>query len=296
MYNSRLQPEEIVDADTTHGYGCAGASRSPYVGATAWDLDLRFYWGTSGSQTSSNNGNLYSETMDTCYGATFANDAAFNQTFAYDYLNRLSTFADNGASNPNQRTFQYDNFGNMVVASASGDMTPNTATPVLSPAKPTLASWYNETTNRLTSVTSFDGVGNQLDSPMICTTCLTYDAENRLTSYTKTSTTFVYDGDGHRVQKVNGTSGITTTYLYDALGVLVAEYTANPQEPACQLCYLSTDHLGSTRMVTDQNGQLVGRHDYLPFGEEISSGFAGRTSRGMWGADFLFATSSRKPS
>src|SRR5262249_21626314 len=33
--------------------------------------------------------------------------------------------------------------------------------------------------------------------------------------------------------------------------------------------YLTTDHLGSTRVVTDGNGGVKSRHDYLPFGEEI---------------------------
>jgi RHS repeat-associated protein len=35
-------------------------------------------------------------------------------------------------------------------------------------------------------------------------------------------------------------------------------------------------------MVTDQNANVVGRHDYIPFGEEIPSGIAGRS--GQFGA------------
>ena len=46
-------------------------------------------------------------------------------------------------------------------------------------------------------------------------------------------------------------------------------------------CYLTWDHLGTPRLVTDQNGNVVARHDYLPFGEEISGNTAGRTSQ--WG-------------
>lgn len=41
---------------------------------------------------------------------------------------------------------------------------------------------------------------------------------------------------------------------------------------------MSTDHLGSTRLVTDQNGNIVGRHDYIPFGEEIAANSGGRDS------------------
>ena len=35
-------------------------------------------------------------------------------------------------------------------------------------------------------------------------------------------------------------------------------------------------------MVTDQNANVVGRHDYIPFGEEIPGGIAGRN--GQFGA------------
>jgi RHS repeat-associated protein len=42
------------------------------------------------------------------------------------------------------------------------------------------------------------------------------------------------------------------------------------------------DQLGSTRLVTDQSGNVVGRHDYLPFGEEVGANMAGRN--GQWGS------------
>jgi RHS repeat-associated protein len=34
---------------------------------------------------------------------------------------------------------------------------------------------------------------------------------------------------------------------------------------------LTTDHLGSTRVITSQTGGLVSRHDFLPFGEELAT-------------------------
>ena len=51
----------------------------------------------------------------------------------------------------------------------------------------------------------------------------------------------------------------------------------------CGTCYLTSDHLGSVRVVTDANARVVGRHDFLPFGQEIASGQAGRTS--LFGAN-----------
>jgi RHS repeat-associated protein len=35
---------------------------------------------------------------------------------------------------------------------------------------------------------------------------------------------------------------------------------------------LSQDHLGNTRLVTDEAGNTVARHDYRPFGEELVAG------------------------
>jgi len=48
--------------------------------------------------------------------------------------------------------------------------------------------------------------------------------------------------------------------------------------PAVQ--WIVTDRLGTPRMVLDQTGSLGGisRHDYLPFGEEVSAGIGGRTT------------------
>jgi RHS repeat-associated protein len=41
---------------------------------------------------------------------------------------------------------------------------------------------------------------------------------------------------------------------------------------------LTADHLGSTRLVTDGNGVVKKCFDYLPYGEEIPNGYAGRTA------------------
>jgi RHS repeat-associated protein len=40
--------------------------------------------------------------------------------------------------------------------------------------------------------------------------------------------------------------------------------------------YLTTDHLGSTRLVTNSSGNVESRHDYLPFGKEVPVDLGGR--------------------
>src|SRR5262249_26963127 len=87
------------------------------------------------------------------------------------------------------------------------------------------------------------------------------------------TTGYGYDGDGHRVTKTAG--GVTTIYVYNIAGQLIAEYGGTATNDGTS--YLTTDHLGSTRAVTNQN-QVVTRHDYLPFGDELPAGIGNRTS------------------
>ena len=47
-------------------------------------------------------------------------------------------------------------------------------------------------------------------------------------------------------------------------------------------CYITTDHLGSTRVVTDENAAVTARHDFLPFGEELTT--SNRTAALGYGA------------
>jgi len=69
-------------------------------------------------------------------------------------------------------------------------------------------------------------------------------------------------------------------FVYDVLGHLIAEYTtAQPSGPG-GTSYLTTDHLGSTRVVTTAGPSptVKARYDYLPFGEQISSTIGNRGS------------------
>jgi RHS repeat-associated protein len=77
--------------------------------------------------------------------------------------------------------------------------------------------------------------------------------------------------------------------VYDASGKLVAEYSTQVEPTAtAKVSYLTNDHLGSPRILTDQNGQVISRRDFLPFGEEIHSGTGGRTiAQGYFGVDSI---------
>ncbi len=151
---------------------------------------------------------------------------------------------------------------------------PNGSAPVANYCSQTPSGIFN-TANRI-GTGSYDAAGNQLT---VAGSNLTYDAENRITKALQPGIGYVdygYDGNGRRVFKSNS-YGSQTIYVYDAEGKLVAEYSLGVGSVSpCQTCYLSLDHLGSTRLVTDQAGNTVSRHDYIPFGEEIQANSGGR--------------------
>jgi RHS repeat-associated protein len=88
------------------------------------------------------------------------------------------------------------------------------------------------------------------------------------------------------VKKVTG--GVTTVFVYNVAGQLIAEYDSLTTSPPGSggTSYLTTDHLGSTRVVTGQDQSVKARHDYLPFGEEVASNIGGRlTAKGYTAND-----------
>jgi RHS repeat-associated protein len=50
----------------------------------------------------------------------------------------------------------------------------------------------------------------------------------------------------------------------------VAEYSTIVETAAnAKVGYLTNDHLGSPRIITDKNGNVQSRRDFLPFGEDL---------------------------
>jgi RHS repeat-associated protein len=91
-----------------------------------------------------------------------------------------------------------------------------------------------------------------------------------------------YDAAGmrvrHRHQIYQSSQWVTikeTLFVYDAFGRLAAEYGDPSAEANCVTCYVTTDMLGSTRLVTDQLGNAVARYDYLPFGQTLTAPSSG---------------------
>lgn len=226
-----------------------------------------------------NNGNLASQTIT-------VGSLAITQAYGYDNLNRLSSVIE---SAPNQQGFSqgyvYDAYGNRAVGGTwipNGVQTPQSLNDYIdhTPQSPNTNHWLAWTPS-FTNGNVYDVAGNLQKvthgfacSPAPCPQ-YGYDAENRMISATSLQntpdTTYVYDGDGRRVQKIQNATA--TTYVYDATGNLAAEY-GTPTDHGTK--YLLTDHLGSTRVLVASDGTSPKRYDYLPFGEEIPAGTDGR--------------------
>jgi RHS repeat-associated protein len=190
----------------------------------------------------------------------------WTQDYTYDAIERLKTATETGGGSWSE-TYDYDERGNRWLLSRTGSLpTPTVETPVA-------GSWFL-VNNRINSWT-YDSAGNLNVLP---NRTLTYNAENLMTQANVGGqlSTYKYDGEGRRVMKT--TPNGTVVFVYDAMGQLAAEYgptAATGATPGVR--YLSQDHLGSTRLMTTSAGAVERNYDYLPFGEEIGAGWAGRS-------------------
>jgi len=104
-----------------------------------------------------------------------------------------------------------------------------------------------------------------------------YDGEGkRVRKYVGENTRFVYGIGGELLAEYNGsTNAITKEYLYGASGLTAVIDPTNGTE------YLTPDHLGSPRVLTNSSATVTQRRDFMPFGEEVTTG-AGRTTAQGW--------------
>ena len=272
QFNSRLQPTQIALGTVQSGTD---------------KLKLDFTYNTPG--LNNNNGNVLSQTItvptEVRNNITY-NGFTANQAYVYDSLNRIkqATETVSGQSGNNwQQTFDYDRYGNRTFDELNTTTLPkncvngNQQAVVCANMVAQVNPSANTGNNRLNGYT-FDNSGNTILDAQ--SRKFTYDGENKQVkvetvngggTVTATHGIYFYDGDGKRVKKIgyeNNQIKEITIFVYDAGGKMVAEYSTLPN-PTPQVSYLTSDHLGSPRINTDENGKVIARHDFQPFGEEI---------------------------
>ncbi len=240
QYNSRGHVNAVVNANgTTQSYA----------------YDVNRDWLTSSTVTFGAN---------TLYQASYGYDAGAritsinstidgNQTYGYDDLNRLTS---NGWTN-----YSYDALGNLSSIGAFG--------------YPGIVYQYNDpahkhaATSDGTNTYSYDANGNQLSG---AGRAMTWDAENRLTSVTMNGNTtrMDYDASGNRIRK-GGTFYFGASVERAANGGLIKYYSVGgvlvARGDVTGRYWFHGDHLGSTRLLTNQTGGVVATYAYSPFGQ-----------------------------
>jgi RHS repeat-associated protein len=280
-FNSRLQPTQIALGMTQNQTNL---------------LKLEYTYNTL-PNVADNNGNVKTQkitvpAVNTIVSGDETTISGFTatQTYNYDSLNRIKDATETiGTTEKWKQTFEYDRFGNRTFNEAhtttlpkSCGTSPNfTVCPADNPSP-------NAADNRLNGVV-YDEAGNTTTDGRNWT--FIYDAENKQTQANNLSGPvgkYFYDGDGRRVKKEALEQGVwvTTIFVYDATGKLVAEYSTKVATASeAKVSYLTNDHLGSPRIITHQNGNVTSRRDFLPFGEEIAANIGGRSNVQGYGDD-----------
>jgi RHS repeat-associated protein len=219
-------------------------------------------------------------------GAEPNSDARTN-AYTYDKVGRLVSGTANYAAGNRSEIYAYDPFGNMTSRTPAGS--------------PPVTFQIDSATNRTglhNEPGRYDAGGNEISDPAISAT-RRFDPLNMMT-YKHTGgveENYVYTPDDQRIGVLTAASHTWTWSLRDEGGALLRQYSSS--ETALNADWLwvedyvyagghllgaermasqggrrhfHLDHLGTPRLITgsDAAATLIARHDYLPFGEEVT--------------------------
>jgi RHS repeat-associated protein len=215
-----------------------------------------------------------------------------NEYYQYDGLNRLTWAGDSSISGTGNGTaWNYDPAGNMLIKEG-----------YLDGASQGSIGFTYDLANRLWAMGSNtyanDSAGNRTAKTDNDIWGYIYDGENRLTQVTKNSVNLIdnsYDGFGMKIKDVK--NGETTYYIFQGNNPLMEYslgdnkykyfiYAGNQmvaEEKNAVVKYYHYDHLGSTRLITDDSGNNVAEYKFKPYGEidihtgnDVKYGFTGK--------------------
>ncbi len=239
-----------------------------------WRADYVFgTWENGSINQQKNNNSVAQQTIIVPNNAQSAGFTA-TQTYFYDSLDRVKSAQETTASGLAwKQTFVYDRFGNRnydvpnTTLQSVDSNVPKVANPEILPSN---NRYKQDQDNDGQPDYLYDVSGNIAKDAQ--NRDFTYDAENRQITAVgnNLSVSYAYDGNDKRVKSFNAVTNQTTIFVYDADGDLAAEYLVNSapsQNPTTS--YLTNDALDSPRVISDQNGEVKARRDFLPFGEEL---------------------------
>jgi RHS repeat-associated protein len=201
-------------------------------------------------------------------------DATRNQSFVYDSVNRL-TSAQNAGTDCNVlilqnktkfwgNTYSYDDWGNLYSKTITKCGAESLSVIPLA--------------NNQLSGYGYGAAGN-MTNDLTDHVTPTYDQENRLTG--ANGYAYIYDADGNRVHKSNGSTGTLYWYMTpgivgesDLSGNLTDEYIFFDGERVARkstngVFYYFSDHLKTASVITDAAGIIKSESDFYPWGGEL---------------------------
>lgn len=207
-----------------------------------------------------------------------------SQEFVYDALGRLKEMATSGT--PTEK-YDYDPYGNQTKRTVNGVEYPIDTEP---------------TTNRLKTGYTYDPAGNLQtgDGYTLSYDALGQAATKTYTAATTYNETYIYTAGEERMGVLTSNTSETASWWYwsvrDEGGKVLRQYRSAANDPTQAALwiedYVYRDgqlvgaerpptmggrrhfhlyHLGSPRLITSNDGQIVSMHDYLPFGGETTS-------------------------
>jgi RHS repeat-associated protein len=261
-YNKRLQPVNM-------------SATAP--SQTLYSVGYDFHVGNG--TTGADNGNVF--------GIYNYKDRDRDQTFTYDPLNRL-TSAQNTGTDCTQMTVNAQPktkyWGNTYAYDAWGNVLQKNITKCGAEHLSVTADGHNWV-HSSTPDYQYDAAGN-MTYDATASLSYTFDQENRITG--AGGYTYIYDSDGNRVRKSNGTLAENGTLYWDMTPGVVAETDLagttkseyvffggervarrDGKNGAGGVFYYFSDHLKTASVVTDAAGNIKAESDYYPWGGEL---------------------------
>ncbi|MBI3774410.1 MAG: VCBS repeat-containing protein [Gammaproteobacteria bacterium] len=199
------------------------------------------------------------------------------ETFTYDVLNRLTDVAG-----PAPKTYRYDSIGNFTTKSDAGTYSyassrPHAVTSVAGSVNGVANPGYIYDANGNVQSGAGRTIGyTSFNLPKTITTAtetmsIAYDAEHQRIKHTKNGETVVYlnpriDIGGHFAKETKATGLIEYKHYIYAGNNPVALYTKRSDSTASTR-YLHKDHLGSTDVISKEDGTVDERLSYDAFGK-----------------------------
>ena len=189
-------------------------------------------------------------------------DNSYNQNFQYDSLNRLTQASSASYGISNTITYNYNQIGNMTYNSQMGMYSYGGPGP-------------HAVTQAGSNAYQYDANGNMTSRTGYA---IAYDYDNRAVTLNGANGAVqsVYDYTGQRVEKIApiGTTvymgklyscmnGACTKYIFAGLSRIAVVSPSGTY-------FYNDDHLGSSSVITDQNGNDVEDIHYYPLGQVLS--------------------------